>query len=537
MQTSTHRPDDQVFLHSTTKLEPLAFRWYAWPHLLPPLQHALNMAFRHIPLLQSFLTNPSAHVRAAADLRLLGGPFIDVPSSEVEQLRSLLQDTQERGRQLLELANEFKEYDRQLQAGATGSSMDEFYSQLPQSLRGCVELAYDLNNHPSIRTIEDLLYEESSGQGAGQELCLTSVGDAARKFFLTTPRIEDARALFLRMSFLDPRIDVLSSMRTTPLSRGVVLERLGLDHPGLENAIQPFLTSTPPQRRSPDFSGSGIRVRHFGHACVLLQTASTSILIDPLTALERDDELATLTFHDLPDYCDFVVFTHAHMDHFCPEMILQLRKRVGRFIVPRSNPGDVADPSMRLMLKALGACNVTTLEPFESVETPDGQITSLPFPGEHCGLGVASKQSLLINLLGKQFLFLVDSDAVDSELYIKLSKRVGAVDALFVGMECRGSPLTWFYGPLLTRPISRKADESRRGNASNCQRAWNAIKHITCPQIFVYAMGNEPWNRHLLGLEYSPTSVQITESTELVNTCLAAGRRAERLRGCREMHF
>jgi hypothetical protein len=192
---------------------------------------------------------------------------------------------------------------------------------------------------------------------------------------------------------------------------------------------------------------------------------------------------------------------------------------------------------MKLMLNALGCDNVIALEPFESIKPVGGEILSLPFPGEHCGLSIHSKHSILINLLGHKFLFLVDSDAVDAGLYGRLGPGIGHIDALFIGMECHGSPLTWFYGPLLTRPISRKDDESRRGNASNAHRAWNAVQNLDCDDIFVYAMGNEPWNRHLLGLEYSPSSIQITESARFVNLCRSAGRRAERLHGCRELHY
>jgi L-ascorbate metabolism protein UlaG (beta-lactamase superfamily) len=269
----------------------------------------------------------------------------------------------------------------------------------------------------------------------------------------------------------------------------------------------------------------------------LLQTKLNSILIDPLTAWDNTDPQATLTFRDLPDHIDYVVFSQCHMDHFCPEMILQLRKRVGTFIVPRNNEGDIADPSMRLMLHALGCHNVKSVEPFEAIATPDGEIVSLPFPGEHCGLGIYSKHSIVVRIAGRSFLFLVDSDAIDTGLYVKIGQRIGPVDAAFIGMECQGSPLSWFYGPLLSQPISRKDDESRRGNASNCARAWSALQQIVCPRIYVYAMGSEPWNRYLLGLAYSSDSVQITQSDELVERCRNAGRQAQRLHGCSEMFF
>ena len=199
-------------------------------------------------------------------------------------------------------------------------------------------------------------------------------------------------------------------------------------------------------RKSTHFTDEGVRVRYFTHACVLLATAKVTILVDPLFAEERDDALATLTFHDLPDHIDFVVFSHAHMDHFCAEVIVQRRERVGCFIVPQNNQGEVCDPSMKLMLKALGCHSFRALDPFECINTADGQIVSLPFPGEHCGLAIYSKHSVRIDLLGRRFLFLVDSDAVDPALYARMRTRIGHIHAAFVGMECDGAPLAGSTG-------------------------------------------------------------------------------------------
>jgi hypothetical protein len=191
--------------------------------------------------------------------------------------------------------------------------------------------------------------------------------------------------------------------------------------------------------------------------------------------------------------------------------------------------GELADPSMKQLLKRLGCTNIIVCDPLDRLPLPDGELVSVPFPGEHCGLDIATKHSMVVKVCGRQFLFLVDSDAVDAALYQRLARIVPKADALFIGMECQGAPLSWFYGPLLGKPISRKDDESRRGNASNCARASQAIGHIECGDVYVYAMGNESWNRYLLGLEYSADSIQVTESDQLVELCRRAGKRAQRL--------
>jgi len=530
-------PKGLWYLRSDTKLELLAFRWYAWPHLISPLQHAMNMAFRHVPLLESYLANPQVHAATVQDPSMLGAPFVDIPPQQSSQARELLQDTGRRGARLIELAQAFKELNRRTQAVATGFSLDGEYERLPAALRGLVELVYDTNSHPRIRLLEELAYlQEELDDREGQEVCLSNVRDLDRKFFLTTPRLKRADALDLPMRFDDPRIDVLASLRTRGLPRSQIVAQLQLD-PQQAALLDNFLTEEAPVRLQPEYTSPGVRVRYFGHACVLVQSAVSAVLLDPLTAWERDASGRNLTFNDLPDRIDYAVLSHCHMDHCCPEMIVQLRQRVREWVVPRNVCGELADPSMKLLLRRLGCANVTVCDPLDRLPLVDGELVSLPFPGEHCGLDIASKHSMAVSMRGRRFLFLVDSDAVDAALYSRLARIVPQADALFIGMECHGAPLSWFYGPLLGKATSRRDDESRRGNASNCARALQAIGHIQCADVYVYAMGNENWNRYLLGLEYSADSIQVTESDKLVDLCRQAGRQAQRLSCSRELHF
>ena len=148
----------------------------------------------------------------------------------------------------------------------------------------------------------------------------------------------------------------------------------------------------------------------------------------------------TLTFADRGLH-RFVVLSHAHQDH-SSGVLVQLRQRIGEICVARNNPGNLADPSLKLILHELGFDNVRVLDPLDSIKTADGEIVSLPFPGEHCDLDVATKQCVFLNLKGRRLAFLVDSDAIDPALYRRLAGRVGTapLDALFIGMEC-GAPL------------------------------------------------------------------------------------------------
>jgi L-ascorbate metabolism protein UlaG (beta-lactamase superfamily) len=363
---------------------------------------------------------------------------------------------------------------------------------------------------------------------------LSTVRDEGRTFFMTTPRIATDADVLIPMQFADRRLDLLAGMRTEPAPLTDIVQGLGI-RPARRRAFEALFTTTPPPRGEIRWSGDKVRLRYFGHACVLVETASTTILLDPMFATEVADTDKRLTFYDLPDHIDYVVLSHNHQDHCVPEMLIQLRSRVGRIVVPGNNRGSIADPSMTLMLRHLGFDRIDTLSAFDTIPFADGRITSLPFPGEHADLDVHSRQGILVEAKGRRFAFLVDSDGWDSRLYRRICARIGReLDALFIGMECHGAPLTWLYGPLLTKPTSRKNDESRRLSGLNCERAWNVIGEFAARSIFVYAMGQEPWLRYLMGLNYEPDSIQLREVSALLERCRRAGINAENLYISRE---
>lgn len=145
-----------AYLKSDVKMELLTGRWFAWPHLVAPVQHAMNIAFRHVPLMQSFVANPQVHIAAASDAALLGGPFLDLPASAVPEVKALLQATTTQFAELIKFARDFKAFDQSLQDGADGFCLSGFYDRLPESLAGVTELSYDLNNNPTLKSLKKL---------------------------------------------------------------------------------------------------------------------------------------------------------------------------------------------------------------------------------------------------------------------------------------------------------------------------------------------------------------------------------------------
>jgi len=241
------------------------------------------------------------------------------------------------------------------------------------------------------------------------------------------------------------------------------------------------------------------------------------------------------TYQDLPDSIDYVVITHNHQDHVLFETILQIKHKVKRFIVPASSGGALQDPSLKLILKKIGCKNVIELGQMESLELENGSITALPFLGEHSDLNVQCKAAHLVRIGNRSLLFAADSCNLEPRLYEHLYREVGDVNAIFLGMECDGAPLSWLYGPLLTRKIERAIDESRRLAGSNFDQAIDIVRRFNSKEIYVYAMGQEPWLGHIMSLKYTEQSRPIIESNRLIQECSANGIRAERLFGEKEI--
>jgi hypothetical protein len=102
-------------------------------------------------------------------------------------------------------------------------------------------------------------------------------------------------------------------------------------------------------------------------------------------------------------------------------------------------------------------------------------------------------------------------------------------------MECDGAPLSWIYGPLITRRVQRTMDQSRRLSGSDYEKGIDIVRRFNCKQVYVYAMGQEPWLNYVMSKKYTETSSPIIESNALLADCEAHGIVAERLFGEKEI--
>jgi L-ascorbate metabolism protein UlaG (beta-lactamase superfamily) len=522
-----------LYLRSNVKVEPLVDQWYAWSHLIPPTTAARNLTERHLKIMESYINAPRIHATAVKNPKMLGGPFIDYAGGRVPEIKFLRDQTKRARAGLLQLSAAIHELEEMLRRNATGCSLQPLYSKVPELLKGYVELGYDLNNSASVRYIEPLLYRSKYYQRDAQSLMLSLVSCDDRPFVLSTPRLESPDAFHLRIPFDNRTVDWLFRLKRTPAAWDEIHNQLPCDH-GQIDLLKSFFTEEPPPPYSP-YKGSGIRWRYFGHACILIEIAGVSMLFDPVLSYTYESDISRYTYDDLPDKIDYAIITHNHQDHVLFETILQIRHKVRTFVVPANGGGHLQDPSVRLVLQNVGCRNVVELRELDSIEFEGGSLMGVPFLGEHADLDIQSKLAYLVRIGRRALLFAADSCNIEPALYRHLYAEIGDVDALFLGMECDGAPLSWLYGPLLTQTLQREADQSRRLAGSDFNQALSLVDTFNCKEAYVYAMGQEPWLNYVMSLKYTDQSRPIIDSNRLIDVCKERGIWAERLYGEKEI--
>jgi L-ascorbate metabolism protein UlaG (beta-lactamase superfamily) len=340
--------------------------------------------------------------------------------------------------------------------------------------------------------------------------------------------------LELPITFDHPGLDELFTARNAGSTPARLRDALGLD--GAQATQLDRLLTTEPSVSPDRHIDSGGRIRYFGHACLVLQSPEAAVVVDPfISADNRHGDRYTLD--DLPDHIDLVLITHGHQDHIVLETLLQLRARTDAVVVPRSSRGNLCDPSIGLYLKAMGF-TVIEVDDFDAIPLPGGdQVVATPFLGEHSDLDIRAKSTYTVKLAGETIFIGADSSGIDPVLYQYIRSHVGGVDRAFLGMECDGAPLTWLYQGLLTRPVTKKMSDSRKLSGSNAAQAAAIMTELGANEAYIYAMGEESWQGHVMATTYTPDTYQIKQIEEFLTWCKDNGVAAEHLLNIREWRW
>lgn len=524
------------YLRPNVVIEPLIQRWYAWAHLISPATAAMNVVGRHLKIMNSYIQSPQIHAAAVKNPKMLGGPFMDYKESRVADIRTLRQETIERQAPSIQFAQAIAELDAMLKKQAKGYSLEALYNSVPDILKGYVELVYDLNNNPSFRVFESLLYNSPYYIKSTQSIALWVTENDERPFCLSTPRLDEPSVLHLDIPFDHPGIDALSRMKREGGSLDAIAETLGIGEVDRMLFDSFFTDQRHPAYRV--YEGDKVRMRYFGHACILIETNGISILVDPLISYYGyESGVAHFSDIDLPDVIDYVLITHNHQDHILFETLLPLRHKIRNIIVPRTTSGALQDPNLKLIFNNAGFFNVTEIDEMECIRFQNCIITGIPFTGEHSDLNIKAKTCYHLAIDKFTFLFVADSRILEARIYEHIHRMTGDVDVIFLGMECDGAPLSWLYGPLLTEELPRDKDQSRRLSGSDFARGMHLIDIFNPREAYVYAMGQEPWLEFISTVRYTEQSNPIVQSNKLVAACRERGIIAERLFGEKELLY
>jgi L-ascorbate metabolism protein UlaG (beta-lactamase superfamily) len=526
---------DRFYLRDDTKLEPLVARWHAHPLLVSPPAAAF-MTRHHLEIMASFVARPDLHRKALERPELRAGPFVASRSpGDVDEMRRLLDDTRASHADLLELAEQLDALVQLLRA-ADGFSLDPLYGRLGPRLDGRIELAYESSGRARFRLLEPLFYA-AHPPGGREELALARVDSDDRPFVMSTPRLDTTDELFLPLAFDSAPAMALCGARERPVSRAQIDDWVGAQRstrPRSRDQVEALFTREPPPppRRA---ATSGRHLQYVGHACVQVATGREHLLIDPLLGYRFPGQSPRFTLRDLPETIDAAIVTHGHRDHYVLETLLQIRGRTRKLVVPRTNPGDLLDPSLALMSRRLGFPDVVELQPFDALELESCRLRALPFLGEHGDLDVHSKLGYRLELDDTAVMFLADSNNLAPRMYEHLRDVYGPASTAFIGLECAGAPVSWAYGPLLFGTVSRSMDQSRRTGGSDAARALKLIEALECRRVYIYAMALEPWMAMFGGAPCDEASIQAREIRTLLAECAARGIHAELLDGSKSL--
>ncbi|MCZ2526168.1 MBL fold metallo-hydrolase [Streptomyces sp. NPDC059506] len=511
--------------------EPAVAGWYAWSYLIPPQTLAKYLKNHYRNIVESYLADPETHRTALKQARFQGGPFVHEQEGSYDRIRLWYEAARERQAPLLELADAVDELEQKILPAQTGASMEQVYKQLPEPLAGRVELFYNRDNRtPDYRFIEPFLYASPYFDRALQQVRFSEIHRDAREFALTTPVLEYTPEQVLVDLPLDSELlDTVFRGGLAPEELDRVVADLGLAGERAAT-FRGFFEEDREAAPGPRDGGEDV-VEYVGHACVFVRHRGTTFLVDPVVSYSgysRESD-GRFTFDDLPERIDYVMITHNHQDHMLLETLLRIRHRVGRVVIAKSANSSLVDPDLKRILTLLGFRDVVELDDLETLGTPGGTITAVPFLGEHGDIRIRTKCGWMLDLDGTRVLFAADSTNVSPQLYPLVTAALGRVHTVFIGMESVGAPVSWLYGPLFPEKLERRTDAGRRLRGSNFEQAAAIVDALGADSVYVYAMGQEPWLGAVMCVEYDETHPAMIDSDRLVAYVRERGGTAKRL--------
>lgn len=521
--------DHYYKLKSNVAAIPTIGSWYAWPLLIPPHSFCRFLANYYLKIVESYITNPLSHENALKLEHFKGGPFINRPREDYDKIKIWYDSYKMKYDLLINLNKDLEYFETEVMNKYTGQRLDSIYEILPNSLKGRVECFYNRSNVLAYRFIEPFYYQSEFYHSDLQGIKLLQINSDKRDFSLTTPQIRyNDNELIINIPFKSKILDRLFSNDLTSVEINNIAEDFKLNKND-SNLFKDFFEIGSSQKKRAIIENT---IHYLGHAALLIKTTSQVIMLDPVLSYDGyldSNEISRYTYEDLPDKIDYVFITHNHQDHILLESLLRIRSKIGSIVIPKSCSNTLEDPSLRLILKECGFNNIIELSEFEEITEKEFKIQGIPFIGEHGDLINRTKLAYAITVKDKKILCAADSTNEVKNLYSEVFSLIGKIDHLFIGMECEGAPVSWLYGPLFTKKLAREHDQTRRLKGSNFSQAKEIVENLKADNVYIYAMGQEPWLGNVMHISYTDESLPIIESNKLIEYVKNMGKSCERL--------
>ena len=96
-------------LNHKVQVEPLINNWYAWSYLMSPASASMIIAFSHLKIMENYLEAPHIHEYALTKPEMMGGPFIDIKTSAIDEIKNLIDKTKRECSHIIDFAHSIKQ--------------------------------------------------------------------------------------------------------------------------------------------------------------------------------------------------------------------------------------------------------------------------------------------------------------------------------------------------------------------------------------------------------------------------------------------